>query len=151
MKLLSGFGRLIKSIIGWLFLIVFGGTGVYGLLDGKRDEPAVVVVCLLLAGIGVLLIVSARRDKKRAAARDEEETQYRRRQEEQARERAERERREAVPFVAVECPGCGAVARVRRGGVGRCEYCGTVLEGNLREQARSPQRPGHGTGERKSE
>ena len=129
MKLLSGFGRLVKSLIGWFFVILFGGVGIYALVDRVRDDPAMVAVCFLFAGIGVLLIRSARRDRKRAEAQSEEETQYRRRQEERAEIRAEKQRQEELHFVAVECPGCGAVAQVRKGGTGRCEYCGSVLAG----------------------
>lgn len=129
MKLVSGFFRLLKSVIGWTMVIVFGVAGVYALFDSAQDDPAVVVVALLLAAVGALLIRSARRDKKRLEARDEEERQYRRRVEEDAREQAAQEKRDAVPWVAVECPGCGAVAQVRKGGVARCEYCGTALEG----------------------
>ena len=132
MKLLSGLGRLVKSIVGWLFLILFGGTGVYALLDDARDGPALIAVCLLLALVGTLLIRSARRDRKRLEERDEEEREYRRRQEqEEKREerRIRQERQDSVAWTAVECPGCGAVAKVRRGGVSRCEYCGTALKG----------------------
>ena len=129
MKLLSWLSRSVKSFFGWFLTVLFGGVGVYALFDETQDDPALIVFCFLLAALGVLLIRSARRDRKRAEAASEEEMQYRRRQEEKAEERAERERQEALPFVAVECPGCGAVARVRRGGVSHCEYCGTALEG----------------------
>ena len=129
MKLVTGFFRLLKSVIGWVFVIVFGGVGVYALMDDVTDEPGLVAVCFLLAAVGALLIRSARRDKKRAEAQNEEERQYRRTQEERAQSRAEQEKREAVAYVAVECPGCGAVAKIRKGGVARCEYCDTPLEG----------------------
>ena len=129
MKQLAWLGRSLKSICGWILTVLFGGVGVYALLDETEDGAALVAFCFLLAAFGVLLIRSARRDKKRAEARDEEERQYRRRQEEAAQERARQERRETVTYAAVECPGCGAVAKIRKGGVGRCEYCGTVLEG----------------------
>ena len=141
MKFFSWLGRTVKSVFGWLFLVVFGGTGVYGMLDEKRDGPAVIVVCLLLAALGGLLIISARRDRKRHEARDEEERQYRRRREEEARDRAALEerrvreaRQDSVAWTAVECPGCGAVSKIRRGGVSRCEYCGTALEGKQTER-----------------
>ena len=132
MKLLSGFGRLVRSVIGWLFVVLFGGTGVYALLDETRDEPALVVACLLLALVGVLLIRSARREKKRLEALEEEEIQYRRRKEEEEKQeerRIRQARQDSVAWTTVECPGCGAVAKVRRGGVSRCEYCGTALKG----------------------
>ena len=129
MNVLSWLGRAAKSIIGWFLIILFGGVGLYSLLDGAQDGFAMVAVSFLFAGIGVLLVRSVHRDRSRAEARTEEETQYRRRQEEKAQLRAEKERQEAVPYVAVECPGCGAVARVRKGGVSRCEYCGSALAG----------------------
>ena len=77
----------------------------------------------------MLLIRSAHKDKKKAEAARAEETQYQRRQAEEERAHSRQERQAAIPYVAVECPGCGAVARVRKGGVGRCEYCDTPLEG----------------------
>ena len=136
MKLVSGFFRLLNNMIGWMFVIVFGGVGVYALLDDTMDEPGLVAFCFLLAGAGALLIRSAWRDKRRREAQDEEEKQYRRRQEEETRERAAREerrtreaRQDSVAWTTVECPGCGAVAKVRRGGVSRCEYCDTPLKG----------------------
>ena len=128
MNVLSVFGRVVKNIIGWFLAILFSCVGVYALLEEEQDFP-VIVICFLFVGIGILLIRSAHRDRSRAEARTEEETQYRRRQEEKAQLRAEKERQEAVPYVAVECPGCGAVARVRKGGVSRCEYCGSALAG----------------------
>ena len=122
MKVLSGFGRFVKAMIGWVMLLIFGVTGVYALFDELGDDPAVVVICLLLAAVGLLLIRSAHRDKKKAEAARAEETQYRRRIEEE-------KRADAVVFDAVECPGCGAVGKVRRGGVANCEYCGTPIKG----------------------
>ena len=56
MKLVSGFFRLLKSVIGWTMVIVFGVAGVYALFDSAQDDPAVVVVALLLAAVGALLI-----------------------------------------------------------------------------------------------
>ena len=143
MKWLSGFGRLVKSVIGWVFLFVFGAAGVAALLDKTRVDFSLAGACLLLAFLGLLLVRSAQRDKKRREAWEEEEKQYRRQQEQaleerrvlQERERAQEEshtreeRQDSVVWTAVECPGCGAVAQVRKGGTCRCEYCGGVLEG----------------------
>ena len=129
MKVFSGFARFLKAVIGWLMLLIFGVTGVYALFDELGDDPAVVVICLLLAAAGLLLIRSAHKDKKKEEAARAEETQYRRRQAEEENARSRQERQAAIPYVAVECPGCGAVARVRKGGVARCEYCDTPLEG----------------------
>ena len=129
MKTLSGLGRALKSVIGWLFVLVFGGTGVYSLLDATQDGPAVIAVCFLLACAGLALIRSARREKRKIEGEREEEKQYRRHQEQQAQERRAQEKREAIRYVAVTCPGCGAIGRVRKGSVGRCEYCDTPLEG----------------------
>ena len=129
MKHVSGFLRLIKYVIGWTFVILFGVAGVYSLLDEVQDGFAVVVTCLLLALAGLAMIRSAHRDKRKLETEREEETQYRRRIEEEQRERAAQEKREAIVYKAVECPGCGAVAQVRKGSVVHCEYCGTALEG----------------------
>lgn len=121
--------RSIKSVFGWVMAILFGMTAVYSVFDGVQDDFAVVLVCFLLAAVGVLLILSARREKKKLELDAREEKQYQRRQSEEERAQVQRERAEAIPYVAVECPGCGAVARVRKGGAARCEYCGSVLSG----------------------
>ena len=129
MKLLSWLGRFLKTLAGGFLVCLFGVTAVYALLDDVHDDAAMIAVSFVLVGLGVLLLCSARRDKKRAEAASEEETSYRRAREEKAVERAEKERLEAISFTAVECPGCGASVRVRRGGVENCEYCGTAVEG----------------------
>ena len=129
MKLLSGFARLIKLLIGWVMLILFGVTAVYGIFDEVRDEPGVITICFLMALAGLWLILSAGRDRKKAEAIRTEETRYRRQQEETAQERYVQQQRDEIRYVAVECPGCGAIGKVRLGGVGRCPYCDTPLQG----------------------
>ena len=126
---MKSIGRGIKSVIGWLLALFFGLIGVYALFDETVYDLGMIVVCLVLAGVGLWMSLSAARDKKRAEAKREEEERCRRRQAEEEKAYARREKAEAVPFVAVTCPGCGAVGQVRRDGVGRCEYCGTVLNG----------------------
>lgn len=34
-------------------------------------------------------------------------------------------------FINVQCPSCGGTSRVRAGTVGRCDYCGSPLRGQL--------------------
>ncbi len=36
-------------------------------------------------------------------------------------------------FEHVSCPGCGADCIVRRGGVGKCEYCGSLVKADVHE------------------
>ena len=129
MKRFSGFTRVLKLFIGWVMLLVFGVTAVYAIFDEVRDEPGVVTICFLMALAGLWLIFSAGRDRKKAEAVRAEETRYRRQQEEAVREQYAQERRDAIRYVTVECPGCGAIGKVRLGGVGRCEYCDTPLQG----------------------
>ena len=36
--------------------------------------------------------------------------------------------KKAATYATVNCPKCGALADVSRGGNGRCDYCGTIVE-----------------------
>ena len=119
--------RILKSVFGWFLALLFGVVAVYAIFDGETDGLGVILACALIAAAGVLLILSARKDKRREEARAEEERQYRRMQEDEEKSYRRALQREAVPFVTVECPGCGAVARIQKGTASRCEYCGTAL------------------------
>ena len=112
---MKSFLRFLKSVIGWFLAVLFGVVAVYAAFDGVQDELGMILACALLAAVGVLMILSARKDRRREEARAEEERRYRCRQE------------ESDAFVTVECPGCGATARLRKGAAARCEYCGTAL------------------------
>ena len=124
---MKSFLRILKSVIGWFLAVLFGVVAVYAAFDGETDALGAILACALLAAVGVVLILSARKDKRKEEARAEEERQYRRRQEAEERDYCRRVQREATPFVTVECPGCGATARLRKGEAARCEYCGTTL------------------------
>ncbi len=124
---MKSIGRAVKSLTGWLLALFFGVVGIYALFDETVYDLGMIVICLGLAAVGAWMIVSAARDKKRTEARLEEEERYRRQQAAEEKAYTRREEAEAVPFVTVACPGCGAVGRVRRNGTARCEYCGTVL------------------------
>ncbi len=113
---MKSIGRSIKCVIGWALALFFGILAVYAMFDESVYDLGMILVCLILAAAGGVLIVSAARDKRKAEAIAEEERACRRAL-----------RQDAVPFVTVECPGCGAVAKVRQGGSVRCEYCGTPL------------------------
>ena len=112
---MKSFLRFLKSVIGWFLAVLFGVVAVYAAFDGVQDELGMILACALLAAVGVLMILSARKDRRREEARAEEERRYRRRQE------------ESDAVVTLECPGCGATAKLRKGAAGRCEYCGTAL------------------------
>ena len=121
MKIFSKLGRTFTLIAGWALAILFGLTFVVSLFDDVADEAGMLIVCFVFAAAGVWMIVSSKRARKAELEKEKQDAIK--------AAAAKAPKPKIRSFIAVECPNCGATAGVEKNGIGRCEYCGGVIDG----------------------
>lgn len=115
--------KLIGGII-LLLVAVFFFTTIFPI--GKVFDVVMSLICTIIPGVlGSLLIKSWQKDKRRfEQAIIDKATAYHSVDENTFDKYSEDGR-----LVLVKCPNCGASNKVREHSIGKCEYCGSPIQG----------------------